>query len=341
MRSFGATFMLDPPVSRVVEWAKLAEDNGFDYVWAWDSHVLWQEVYPVFTLIAANTTRVRIGPCVTNPATRDLTVTASAMATLNEISGGRMVLGMGRGDSARRVIGKPPVTVAHMEEACRTIKDLAEGREIDYEGTPTQLKWATGTLPIWVAAYGPKALRCAGRVADGLIMQLADPYIIEWSLRYLREGAEEAGRRFEDIQIMSAAPAYVSDDLDHAREQVRWFPALVSNHVVDLVKRYSTTDLPQELTDYIKARDHYDYSDHGRTGAEHAQFVPDEVVDRFCVIGTRDQCLAKLRELEALGVDQFNIYTMVDDPAAVIERFGNDIIPAFAAGTTEKGADPP
>jgi probable F420-dependent oxidoreductase len=329
MLSFGVTFVLDPPVSRVVEWAALAERNGFDYVWAWDSHVLWQEVYPVFTLIAANTQRVKIGPCVTNPATRDITVTASALATLNEISGGRMVMGIGRGDSARRVIGKPPVTVEHMEEAARTIKDLAEGREIDYEGTPTQLKWASGTLPVWVAAYGPKALRCAGRVADGLIMQLADPFIIEWSLRYVREGAEEAGRRFEDIQIMSAAPAYITDDLGHARDQVRWFPALVSNHVVDLVKRYSDADLPQELTDYIAARDHYDYADHGRTGAEHASFVTDEVVDRFCVIGDAERCKSKLRELEALGVHQFNIYSMVDDPAAVIERFGSQIIPTF------------
>jgi probable F420-dependent oxidoreductase len=252
------------------------------------------------------------------------------MATLNEISGGRMVLGMGRGDSARRVIGKPPVTVERMEEACRTIRDLAEGREVDYEGTPTQLKWASGTLPIWVAAYGPKALRCAGRVADGLIMQLADPYIVEWSLQYVREGAEEAGRRFEDIQIMSAAPAYVTGDLEHARDQVRWFPALVSNHVVDLVKRYSSTDLPQELTDFIAARDHYDYADHGRTGAEHAEFVTDEVVDRFCVIGPPERCLAKLRELEALGVHQFNIYSMVDDTAGVIEAFGTQLIPAFA-----------
>jgi probable F420-dependent oxidoreductase len=330
MFSFGVTFMLDPPPSRVVQRARLAEDQGFDYVWAWDSHVLWQEVYPVFTLIAANTERVKIGPCVTNPATRDVTVTASAMATLNEISGGRMVLGMGRGDSARRVIGKPPVTVERMEEACRAIRELAEGREIDYEGTPTQLKWASGTLPIWVAAYGPKALRAAGRVADGLIMQLADPYIVEWSLRYVREGAEEAGRRFEDIQIMSAAPAYLTDDLEHAREQVRWFPALVSNHVVDLVKRYSSTDLPQELTDFIAARDHYDYADHGRTGAEHAEFVTDEVVDRFCVIGPPERCLAKLRELQALGVHQFNIYSMVDDPEGVIEGFGSQIIPAFA-----------
>ncbi|MGZ8635834.1 MAG: TIGR03842 family LLM class F420-dependent oxidoreductase [Actinomycetota bacterium] len=329
MLSFGVTFMLDPPVSRVVDWAKLAESNGFDYVWAWDSHVLWQDIYPVFTMIATNTERVRIGPCVTNPATRDVTVTASALATLNEISGGRMVMGIGRGDSARRVIGKQPVTVEHLEEACRTIKELAEGREVDLDGTPTRLKWATGTLPVWVAAYGPKALRCAGRVGDGLIMQLADPFIVEWSLQYVREGAEQAGRRFEDIQIMVAAPAYVTDDLEHAREQVRWFPALVSNHVVDLVKRYISTDLPQELTEFIKVRDHYDYADHGRTGAEHADFVTDEVVDRFCLIGPVDRCLSKLRELEGVGVHQFNIYSMVDDPPAVIQRFGADLIPAF------------
>lgn len=329
MLSFGVTFMLDPPPSQVVELARLAEDYGFDYVWAWDSHVLWQDVYPVFTLIATNTERVRIGPCVTNPATRDITVTASALATLNQISGGRMVMGMGRGDSARRVIGKPPVTVEHMEEACRQIRDLAEGREIDYEGTPLRLKWASGRLPVWVAAYGPKALRAAGRVADGLIMQLADPYIIEWSLRYVREGAEEAGRPFDDIQIMSAAPAYVTDDMEAAREQVRWFPAMVSNHVVDLVHRYASTALPAELTEFIRARDHYDYADHGRTGAEHASFVTDEVVDRFCVLGTPERCLAKLRELEALGVDQFNIYSMVDDPAGVIRSFGEELIPAF------------
>ena len=332
MLSFGVTFMLDPPVSRVVERAKLAEDNGFDYVWAWDSHVLWQEVYPVFTLIAAATGRVKIGPCVTNPATRDVSVTASVLATLNEISGGRMVMGIGRGDSARRVIGKKPVTVDDMEAACRTIKDLAEGREVDLDGTPTQLKWASGTMPVWVAAYGPKALRAAGRVADGLIMQLADPFIIEWSLPYVREGAEEAGRRFEDIQIMSAAPAYITDDLAHARDEVRWFPALVSNHVVDLVKRYSNTDLPEELTAYIEARDHYDYAEHGRTGAEHAEFVTDEVVDRFCVIGPVERCRERLDELAALGVTQFNIYSMVDDPEAVIRGFGSDIIPAYQDG---------
>jgi probable F420-dependent oxidoreductase len=344
MLSFGICFTTDPPPSRVVELTRAAEEAGFDYVWLWDSHVLWQDVYPVFALMAAATSRVRMGPCVTNPATRDPTVTASALATLNDISGGRMDMGIGRGDSARRVIGRTPVTVAQLEEATRLIKDLAEGRPASHGGTEFRLAWAKGRLPVWMAGYGPKALRAAGRVADGVILQLADPYLVEWLLTFVRQGAEEAGRRFEDLEVMSAAPAYVSADLAHAREQVRWYPALVSNHVVDLVKRYEPKDLPKELTDYIAARDHYDYTDHGRVGAEHAGFVTDEVVDRFCVIGSAEACERKLRDLEAAGVTQFNIYSMVDDPEAVIRAFGKELIPSLGAqgrdATNRQGATP-
>jgi probable F420-dependent oxidoreductase len=328
---FGVCFAPDPPPRQWVDLAKQAERSGFDYVWMWDSHVLWQEVYPTFTLMATETERIRMGPLVTNPVTRDPTVTASVLATLDDLSGGRMVMGIGRGDSARRVIGKAPVSVERMEWAARLIRDLVAGREVDYEGTPIQLKWARWDLPVWIAAYGPKALRAVGRVADGLVMQLADPFIIEWSLGYVRQGAEEAGRDPDDIKIMSAAPTFVGDDLAAAREQVRWFPALVSNHVVDLVNRYAGDELPKELTDYIETRDHYDYKDHGRRGAEHAAFVTDEIVDRFCVIGTVDQCKEKLRTLEKLGVDQFNIYAMsVEGPDAIIETYGKEIIPEFA-----------
>jgi probable F420-dependent oxidoreductase len=330
MLSFGVTFMADPPVSETVGRTVLAEENGFSHAWLWDSHVLWQEVYPIFTLMAAATKDIHLGTCVTNPVTRDPTVTGAAMATLNEISRGRMEMGIGRGDSAQRVLGRGPVSVAHLEQACRVIRDLAEGRAVDLDGTEVQLKWSEGhRLPVWVAAYGPKALHCAGRVADGVILQLADPFIIEWSLRYLREGAEEAGRDPADIKVMAAAPAYLSDDLAHARDQVRWFPALVSNHVVDLVKRYSEGELPDALTDYIAAREGYDYAHHGRAGSENAEFVTDEVVDRFCVIGGPEQVRARLGELRDLGVDQFNIYSMVDDPRAVITGFGSEIIPAF------------
>src|SRR5262252_1521696 len=330
MLSFGVTFMTDPPASETVARTVLAEQNGFSHAWTWDSHVLWQDPYPIFALMAAGTERIHLGTCVTNPVTRDPTVTASAMATLNEISGGRMEMGIGRGDSAQRVLGRGPVTVAHLEQACRVIRDLAEGRAVDLDGTEVQLKWSEGhRLPVWVAAYGPMALRCAGRVADGVVLQLADPFIIEWALRFIREGAEEAGRNADEIKLMAAAPAYLSADLAHARDQTRWFPALVSNHVVDLVKRYHGGELPDELTDYIAARKRYDYSHHGRAGSENAEFVTDEVVDRFCVLGTPEQVRAKLGQLRDLGVQQFNIYSMVDDPGALISGFGREIIPAF------------
>jgi len=330
MLDFGICFMSDPPVSDVVSKTVLAEQNGFSHAWIWDSHVLWQEVYPIFTLMADRTERIHIGPCVTNPVTRDPTVTASAMATLNEISGGRMEMAIGRGDSAQRVLGRKPVPVDELEHAVVMIRDLAEGREVDLDGTPVQLKWSEGhRLPVWVAAYGPLALRCAGRVADGVVLQLADPFIIEWALPYIREGAEQAGLDPDEIKLMAAAPAYISDDLVHARDQTRWFPALVSNHVVDLVHRYHGGELPTELTDYIAARERYDYAHHGRAGSDNAEFVTDEVVDRFCVLGTAEQVRAKLGQLADLGISQFNIYSMVDDPRAVISGFGAEIIPAF------------
>ena len=328
--SFGVCFAPDPPPRRWVDLTTLAESNGFEYAWLFDSHVLWQEVYPLFTLMAAATRSIKIGPCVTNPGTRDATVTASALATLNEISGGRMVMGIGRGDSARRVLGQKPVTVERLEKDCRLIRELAAGREVSYDGVKLQIKWAKHELPIWVAGYGPKVLRAAGRVADGVIIQLADPAIIKWCLQFVREGAEEAGRPFDRIEVQAAAPAFISDDLKAAREQVRWFPALVSNHVVDLLKRYEVKDLPPALTDYIKAREHYDYSEHAKRGAAHADFVPDDIVDRFCVIGNVEQSRKKIEELVEAGVTQFNLYLMVDKPEAVIKTYGEEIIPAFA-----------
>src|SRR5256714_11716736 len=320
--SFGVCFAPDPPASRWVDLTKLAEAQGFEYAWLFDSHVLWQEVTPISPWGAANPRTTKTGPGVPSPGPPAPPVTASALATLNEISGGRMVMGMGRGDSARRVLGKPPVSVDQMEADCRLIRDLAAGREVSYDGVKLRLKWAEHELPIWVAGYGPKALRAAGRVADGVIIQLADPAIIKWCLQFVREGAKEAGRSFDDIQIQSAAPAFIADDLEAAREQVRWFPALVSNHVVDLLKRYEAQDLPPALTDYITVRQHYDYQDHATRGAQHPNCVPNEVVDRFCVTGTVEESRRRIEELIEVGVDQFNLYLMVEKPEAVIKAYG-------------------
>ena len=332
---FGITLKLDMAPERAVALTRQAEGAGFRYGWVFDSHVLWLEPYPLLTMMAMHTTHMLLGTCVTNPAVRDPTVTASLLATLNLISGGRMVLGIGRGDSSRRVLGKKPTTLVHMEQSIRDIKTLVEGGTVSYHDEQIRLEWATqgGTapvLPVWVAAYGPKALALAGRVADGVILQFADPPLISWCTGFVRRGAEEAGRDPASIKIMAAAPVWVSDDLPTAREHVRWFPALVSNHVMDLIARYDASELPAELTTYVRNRRGYDYHHHAEVGSSNSQFVADEVVDRFCIVGSVEEQLRRLRELAELGVDQFNIYLMSGDEEATLDVYGREVIPALA-----------
>lgn len=330
MLTFGFTIKPDMSPARVVALTRQAEEAGFGYGWIFDSHVLWLEPYPLLTMMALNTSRMRLGTCVTNPAVRDPTVTASTLATLNLISGGRMDLGIGRGDSSRRMLGKKPTTLARLEEATQMIRELAAGRSVQHDGDEIRFSWTMGgEIPVWIAGYGPKALHLTGRIADGVILQFADPHLIKWCLGMLHEGARAAGRYPGDIKVMVAAAAWVSDDLATAREHVRWFPALVSNHVMDLIARYDQATLPPELTDYVQQRAGYDYRHHAEVGSSNAQFVTDDIVDRFCIVGNVEEHKGRLLELADLGVDQFNIYLMSGDEEATLEVYGSSIIPAF------------
>ncbi|WP_329137876.1 TIGR03842 family LLM class F420-dependent oxidoreductase [Streptomyces sp. NBC_01476] len=335
---FGLVLQTDPPASDVVDLMRRAERNGFTHGWTFDSAVLWQEPFVIHSRILDHTRRLAVGPMVTNPGTRTWEVTASTFATLNSMYGNRTVCGIGRGDSAMRVAGRPPNTLARLGEAITVIRDLAEGREAVVDGTALRLPWVTdGRLPVWMAAYGPKALALAGEKADGFILQLADVYLTEQMVKAVREAAEKAGRDPAGITVCVAAPAYVTDDdspqaLAHAREQCRWFGGMVGNHVADLVGRYGQhSDLvPEELTAYIEQRQGYDYSHHGRTGNPDTAFVPDDIVDRFCLIGPVEAHLDKLEALRALGVDQFAVYDMHDAKEKVIDAYGEYIIPAMA-----------
>jgi probable F420-dependent oxidoreductase len=226
-------------------------------------------------------------------------------------------------------MGKKPTTLARLEETVQAIRDLCAGKKIVYEEREIQMAWSEAVPPVWVAGYGPKALKCAGRIADGVVLQFADPHLIKWCLGFVREGAEEAGRDFSRIRVMSAAPVWVSDDLEKARDRVRWFPALVSNHVVDLVSRYKPEELPEELTAYIRDRKGYDYLHHAEVGSSNAEFVSDEIVDRFCIVGPAQEHVRRLRELIAVGVTQFNIYLMSGDEEDTVEVYGREIVPKF------------
>ena len=264
---FGFTLKPDHSIERTIAITQQAEAAGFEYAWLFDSHVLWRDPYPLLTLMAQATTRIRLGTCVTNPATREPSVTASLLAELNELSGGRMDLGIGRGDSARRVLGKPPTSMKDLEEAVHVIRELVEGRPVEYEGTELKLKWSPGhKLPVWIAGYGPVALKLTGRIADGSMLQIGDPDLIRWFASQVRDSVVLNGRDPDAVKVMAAAPAHVGDVAD-GRERTRWFPALVGNHVVDLVNKYPREDLPEELTTYIRSRESYDYLHHAEVGS--------------------------------------------------------------------------
>lgn len=325
---FGFTIKPDHSIERTVALTRQAEAAGFAYGWLFDSHVLWRDPYPLLTVMAQATTTMRLGTCVTNPATREPSVTASSLAVLQELSGGRFDLGIGRGDSAIRVLGKAPTTMATLEEAVHVIRALAEGRPIEYEGAVLQLTWSAGhRLPVWIAGYGPVALKLTGRIADGAMLQIADPDLVRWFADQVRASAREAGRDPNAVRIMSAAPAHVGDLAD-GRDRIRWFPALVGNHVVDLVNKYQG-ELPEGLTHYVRGREGYDYLHHAEVGSANAAFVTDEVVDRFGIVGDAAAHVARLRSLAEAGVDQFNLYLMNGNEEEQLEIYGREIIPAL------------
>jgi probable F420-dependent oxidoreductase len=331
---FGVVLQTDPPAARVIDLAKRAETYGFSHAWTFDSHLLWEEPYVIYSRILNETHKLIVGPMVTNPATRDWTVTASTFATLNEMYGNRTICGMGRGDSAVRVINGSPVKLADMRASIEVIRGLANGEEVEYQGSHLKLPWAPDCeLPIWVAAYGPKALALTGEVGDGFILQLADPAIVEWSIAAVRTAAEAAGRDPDAITMCVAAPAYITDGTDlglaHGRDQCRWFGGMVGNHVADIVARYGADGaaVPTTLTDYISKRESYDYNEHGRAGNTHTSFVPDDVIDRFCLIGPPETHIKRLEELRALGVDQFALYLQHDDKDGTLRAYGEKVIP--------------
>lgn len=329
---FGITFKGDIDPRRTVDLCKQAEAAGFSYAWFFDSHVLWRDCYVTMAMCMEHTERLHFGPLVTNPGVRDWSVAASMYATLAKQSGGRFDAGIGRGDSSRRVLGKRPLNIETMVEFSHAIKDMVRGDKVTYDEIETQIPWAEGyEMPVWIAAYGPKALAAAGQHGDGLVIQLADPWLVKWFSDQAISAGKAAGRDMSGYRVMSAAPVWVGD-MEKAREQTRWFPAMVGNHVADIVERYGkggASDIPARLTDYIEGRKGYDYRHHADKDADHLDFISNDIIDSFGILGSAEQHVTKLRELEAAGVTQFNIYLMCGDEERIVAEYAENVIPHF------------
>lgn len=330
---FAITFKGDIDPRRTVALCKQAEQAGFKYAWFFDSHVLWRECYVTMAMCMEHTTNMRFGPCVTNPGVREWSVAASLFATLALQSGGRFDCGLGRGDSSRRVLGQKPLNVDTMVDFAESVKKMIRGEEVQYEADqkPVQLPWAVGyEMPVWYAAYGPKALAAAGQYGEGLILQLADPWLVKWFTDQALDAGKAAGRDMSNFKVMSAAPVWVGD-MEKARAQTRWFPAMVGNHVADLVERYGKegNTVPKRLTDYIEGRKGYDYRHHADKDADHLDFISNDIIDSFGVLGSVEEHVAKIKELESIGVTQYNIYLMCGDEERMVEEYGKHVLPHF------------
>lgn len=301
-------FPTEPPL-RMRALAHLAESLGYDNVWFGDSQNIWREVHVTLGAAAVGTERIVFGTGVTNAVTRHLSVNAAAWVTLAELIPGRVVLGIGAGDSSLRTMGLKPMRLGELEESVTHLRTLFRGEAVDEKenGTAFHLNYVSEPIeiPIYIAASAPKILELAGRLADGVIVLVGTAEnFIGSAIDRIRSGAEKAGRSLSDVRIVLWTPTAIQKDGRRARDLVR-------AHVARVAIRPLPAEIPEDQMAAIeRIRNSYDYYHHMDTEADHADLVPDELVDLFALAGTGDECLERLRRIASL-VDQVAIVPFV------------------------------
>jgi 5,10-methylenetetrahydromethanopterin reductase len=322
--SFGLGLFGTEPVDQMVRLAQLGESHGFDTVWVGDSHLIWREPYVTMTACALQTSRVRIGTGVTNPLTRDVTVTASGFMALQELTGGRMILGIGLGDSAVRTMGARPVTLKTLEAAIDQIRRLHRGESVAGAGGSQRLLAASGTpVPVYIAGSGPRLLELGGRVADGVIVLVGvDSRLVDAAIVQIHRGAAAAGRPPRSVRIVLWVPYAVGSDTASL--------AAVKSHIARIIIRplpLALDAIEQDVADRVKAE--YDYYRHMDVQSDHGRLVPDALVSRWALATDPGQCAETVRRVAALGVDEVAIIPYAPpggDRAEVISTFARDVI---------------
>lgn len=329
-----------------IESVKAAEEAGYARAWVFDSQMLWKDVYVYASHALGATKRIQIGTGVTNPYTRHFTVTANAHATLNQIYPGRVLFGIGRGDSARRTIGLKPYPIADYVGVVRNIQTLMGGGAIPIidhagkTGPETRIVWAKESIKTMMSATGPKNLRLAGALADIVQLQVGThPEAIRWALKYVREGAEEAERDLGEIEIGVFTAMYVSDDQEKAWEFCRFSANIAANQLEETVRFNPEVELPYPLERLVKTpRAEYDYwGGHCESDAAHMA-LPGEVVDDFSIAGPREKCLERIRELAASGVEEI-APGVLNGEIEQMRLVGREIIPDVAVLDVAAWAD--
>lgn len=313
----------------VLDEVRLAERTGYDAVWIADSQLIWREVYVLLGAAATATSRVMLGTSVTNPVTRHAAVTASAIMTLQELSGGRMRLGIGVGDSSLKTMGMQSATRAELQRYVEIVRWLCNGESID--GPAGSMKLAFGSAdnapPIIIAGAGPKMLETAGEIADGVMLsgRARNDSVLEAMLEHLNAGRARSGRPDgEYVKVVGVAGA-VHEDGHLAKVAVR-------PHVARglLLGHWGLSESTRRVSELVKER--YDYTQHMNPSAPQADVVPDEVVPEFAIAGTPEECIQQIRGLVEAGISEVTIYPYAIEGrprTATIEAFARDVMSAF------------
>jgi 5,10-methylenetetrahydromethanopterin reductase len=325
--NFGG-FVATDSVTDATEYARALERWGWDALWAIDSQQLYTDLYVTLTACARATDDLTLAPGITNPKSRHPSVTANAIASLDQVADGRTVLGIGAGDSAVYSIGRRPASVDELAESAEKLRQLLRGEAVTFGGEPFRLESCRRDVQVYVAAEGPQTLRMAGEVADGVIFGGGPKpeTVEELGLANVRRGAERAGRSLEDIDIVALTPTCVAETRAEAVEKLKPVIEPIAYHNFT----FSVEEAPDEVqADLRSLVDAHDMQEHGNEEADALSDINDEVWeylgDRFAVAGPPAACRERLRALEKLGVDHV-MCLFPPDRIAETERFHEAVL---------------
>ena len=316
-----------------VERAVLAEELGYDGIFISESLMSGFDPFQVMTLSATRTKRIKLGTAIMTMTFREPPVLANSAATLNEISNGRAVLGLGTGDGTTYSMGRTATRLVEFEKGVRIIRELVNGRAIpvpkgkEREEGEASLRAGRFPVPIYVAATGPRSLRMAGRVADGVILGSGfDLRVLQWAREQVALGAQEAGRSTSDIELMGAGIMCVDEDRSRARELAK---GRLANRAHQNFRFTFETVPPEELEGVKRFMENFDITkpiDHRSS----PHMVTDYLVQRFSIAGTPEECVERVRQLEQAGIHRILLTLPPVVYREVMRRWAESVMPHFS-----------
>ncbi|RPH96135.1 MAG: LLM class flavin-dependent oxidoreductase [Lysobacterales bacterium] len=316
------------PLDDFVDWIAQADELGFGGVWVADSQSVFRDAFMALTLFARCTRRMELATGVTNIVTRHPAVLAHSFATLDELSGGRAVLGIGVGESAIHTIGQKPSRLQRLEEVIGVLRALLRGEIATFDGQDLKVSWPPREVPVVLACTGPKSLQLAGRIADGVLFQVgADPALVRYARKNIALGAAAAGRKPQDIKLYQRLACGVADDREAVRAEVRGYASIAAGTLWSAIPR---EDIPDDLyADLQRMKARYDYQRHGDMHAEHAGLITDRILDAVAIAGTPEEAVPRFRELLDLGVENFVLPIATKHPDRIIATLAERVLPAL------------